>query len=176
MLCLLVNCPIPSACVILQKKKKANKGNYWFSVKYSCGDESGEEGEAWWQNHSTSSTSFPIWKGKKTKRKLLKINLFSSTACMNWITKHKTHKKSCYCFLFLFVGLSFLFYLFSNWFSLLTLKKLSSWGVLIYVPLLQTDTASVLFEAIGYIRFLQGQIEVIDFLPLKKKKISFYKN
>jgi len=32
------------------------------------------------------------------------------------------------------------------------------------VSLLQTDTASVLLEAIGYIRFLQGQIEVM-FLP-----------
>ena len=32
------------------------------------------------------------------------------------------------------------------------------------VALLQTDTASVLLEAIGYIRFLQGQIEVM-FLP-----------
>lgn len=31
--------------------------------------------------------------------------------------------------------------------------------------LLQTDTASVLLEAIGYIRFLQNQIEVMFFPP-----------
>lgn len=31
----------------------------------------------------------------------------------------------------------------------------------VVVALLQTDTASVLLEAIGYIRFLQGQIEVM---------------
>lgn len=35
--------------------------------------------------------------------------------------------------------------------------------------LLQTDTASVLLEAIGYIRFLQSQIEVM-FLPFPLQK------
>ena len=30
-----------------------------------------------------------------------------------------------------------------------------------FVSLLQTDTASVLLEVIGYIRFLQGQIQVM---------------
>jgi len=29
---------------------------------------------------------------------------------------------------------------------------------------LQTDTASVLMEAIGYIKFLQGQVEVLRLL------------
>ena len=37
-----------------------------------------------------------------------------------------------------------------------------TWNVVVCVVLLlQTDTASVLLEAIGYIRFLQGQIEVM---------------
>ena len=33
-----------------------------------------------------------------------------------------------------------------------------------HISLLQTDTASVLLEAIGYIRFLQSQIEVMFLL------------
>jgi len=37
-------------------------------------------------------------------------------------------------------------------------------GVWYIFHLLQTDTASVLLEAIGYIRFLQSQIEVMFLL------------
>lgn len=57
--------------------------------------------------------------------------------------------------------------LFTYGVSLLTLKKMKKMsGVLWCVSLLQTDTASVLLEAIGYIRFLQGQIEVMYLLHI----------
>jgi hypothetical protein len=31
----------------------------------------------------------------------------------------------------------------------------------------QTDTASVLMEAIGYIKFLQDQVQVLNYKPFK---------
>lgn len=52
-------------------------------------------------------------------------------------------------------------FLFSDIFIILVTKKKGTEKEKWVNLLLQTDTASVLLEAIGYIRFLQGQIQVI---------------
>lgn len=44
------------------------------------------------------------------------------------------------------------------------------WGVRI----LQTDTASVLMEAIGYIKFLQNQVEVRSLPNILSSTLIFY--
>lgn len=81
----------------------------------------------------------------------------------------------------------FLFFLCYFYLRIKVLKKaknmtLEGCGVGDFCSLLQTDTASVLAEAIGYIRFLQNQIEVMFFFSffllsiafLEKKKKPYY--